>query len=345
MSTSERRDGSLAVIAITLGEPAGIGPEVIIRALARRDVLPEAIWLLVGDRSVVEATEGLVGVRLNAEAVPDAGAARRGSPGLFLLDAATALPGRFAYGQVTPEGGRAAVAYIEMAVRQAQAGNVDSLVCGPVSKLAIRAAGLTFPGQTELIGYLCGEPDYTPVLFGTRTRAFLHTVHVPLRKAVENVTRTSVLRTISRAATALRDAFGCVAPRLGVAGLNPHAGDGGVLGSEEHEEIEPAIGDARSQGIDVSGPFPADSLLAGKGSGVFDGVVCMYHDQAAIALKPDGYLYFTYGFPFPRWTVGHGTAYDIAGRGVADPALMIRALRTAAEMVQWSGRKTHDRRS
>jgi 4-hydroxythreonine-4-phosphate dehydrogenase len=335
------------LLGITMGDPAGIGPEVTARALGEPAVREAARAVVLGDARVMAAAARLVGLDRPVRAVTRATEVTGTGDALEVLDLANADPSAFAVGQVSALCGRAAYAYIERAVRLAQAGDIDGIVTGPISKEALAAAGLRHSGHTEILAELTGTRAYAMLLMGRELRVIHVTTHVALRRVPELVTRERVLRTIRLGHEAMRR-LGIAAPRLAVCGLNPHAGEGGLFGDEEQVAIGPAIADARSEGIEASGPWPADTLMSRARGGEFDCVVAMYHDQGHTPVKTLGFQYdharkawtgmsgvnVTVGLPVLRVSVDHGTAFDRAGRGTANPESMVEAILVASRMAE-----------
>jgi 4-hydroxythreonine-4-phosphate dehydrogenase len=316
-----------------MGDPTGIGPEVTLGALLRRDRSPVFTPILVGDPAVYEAAAALLGARIRfAEWVPPAPLPPRDVAvrTVARLAARDRRPGRPSRG-----GGRAAHAAILEAARLVRSGSDDALVTAPICKANIAAAGGTASGHTELLAALCGGIPVRMMMAGARLRVVLVTTHLALAAVPRTLTRELVRDTLTITDRDLRRHFGLARPRLGVAGLNPHAGESGLFGLEERRIIAPAVHAARRRGIDARGPFGADSLFPLAAAGRFDAVVCMYHDQG---LAPFKLLHFadgvnvTLGLPFVRTSPDHGTAHDIAGRGSADPGSMGAALRLAATL-------------
>jgi 4-hydroxythreonine-4-phosphate dehydrogenase len=281
-------------IAITAGDPAGIGPEIVAKAIV--------------DPRVIAACDPIVyGTSNGAGTVPGAASA---------------------------EGGRLAYEAIVAAVDAARAGRVDGVATAPVSKIGFARAGLPWKGHTDLLAHLTGSGDVAMMFWSENLRVVLATVHIPLAEVPHALTRETLERTIRLAAREL-PAFGIATPRLAVAGLNPHAGEEGVLGDEEGRVLAPAIAAAHRDGIDVSGPLPGDTVFARAARGQFDCVIACYHDQGLIPIKMVAFgsaVNVTLGLPIVRTSVDHGTAYDIAGRGVADPSSMIAAVLLAARL-------------
>lgn len=311
--------GDARPIAITLGDPCGIGPEIVLKACADRSLdLPLRV---IGD------------ARLLARE-----AARLGLPLPMCLDSIVELPTDLPVGRIDPRAGDAAWRCIVHAAGLALRGEVRAIVTAPIAKAAMHAAGHRFPGHTELLAELAGGVEVRMMLANPELRTVLVSIHLSLRDALDRVTRDNVLQTIVIADTALRRA-GIGRPRIAVAGLNPHAGEAGMFGREELEAIAPAVAEARARGIEASGPFPPDTVfMRARGLREFDIVVAMYHDQGLIPVKylglDDG-VNVTLGLPFVRTSPDHGTAFDIAGRpgpdgrGLAVPASLIAAIREA----------------
>jgi len=252
------------------------------------------------------------------------------------LKEGTIVPGR-----PIPEGGRAMVDWIIRGVKMCRTGQVQAMVTCPINKALMQRAGHLYDGHTQLIAHLTDTPDYVMMLGGDRLRVALVTIHCALRDVSGILNREMIYKTILITARALMNDFGLKTPRLAVAALNPHGGEGGLFGSEEEEIILPAIQRADEEGIHVAGPFPADTLFYKAASGQFDAVVAMYHDQGLIPLKllhfSDG-VNVTLGLPIIRTSVDHGTAYDIAGTGRADSSSLKAAIRMAALMVKERGK-------
>jgi 4-hydroxythreonine-4-phosphate dehydrogenase len=287
---------SLPRVAITIGDPAGIGPEIAAKAAADRRVLELCTPVLYG--------------RIN-------------TPGVEA-------------GTLSAEAGRTAYGAIVAAVEDAMAGEVDAIATAPVNKKAFALAGLPWRGHTELLAHLTGAPSVAMMFYADALRVVLATIHEPLGSVPRLLTRESVERVIRLAAAEL-PRFGFNPPRLAMCGLNPHAGEGGVLGDEEQRVIGPAIAACASDGIRVAGPYPADTLFVRASRGEFDAVIACYHDQGLIPVKLLAFgkaVNVTLGLPIIRTSVDHGTAFDIAGRNAADPGSMIEAVRLAARLAR-----------
>jgi len=319
-------------IAITMGDPAGIGPEIIVKALSDAEVYLAARPMVIGDPAVIRAWINKVPDLQIRETLKTAHAGER-SGVVDVLPVSKLEPEHIRPGVPTVEGGKAMVAAITRAVDLALKGDMDAVVTGPVSKALMRRAGCAFDGHTPLLAHLTGTGDVVMMLAGERLRVALVTVHRPLREVPGLLTQQAVYRTVVLANQGLNDDFGIEAPRLAVAALNPHAGEEGLYGTEEETVIGPAVKLAQASGINAKGPLPADTVFYRAASGAFDGVICMYHDQGLIPLKllhfTDG-VNITLGLPIVRTSVDHGTAYDIAGKDEAAPSSLKAAIRTAA---------------
>lgn len=322
------------VLAITMGDPAGVGPEVIVKALEHDQVWQACRPVVIGDaRWMIEAAH-IVGTKRAVQAVTsilDAGAHNS----MDVLDLAN-VPKDFVRGQVSAAGGRAAYEYIERAVRLALNHQADAIVTAPLNKEALHAAGKMFAGHTEILAELCGVKGTVMMLTCPRLRVSHVSTHVSLREALTRVTTERVMRVIQLTHDALVR-MGIAAPRLAVAGLNPHAGENGLFGNEEEKIIAPAIQAAQHVGIDARGPFPPDTIFWRATQGEFDAVIAMYHDQGHIPMKLLGFfdgVNVTLGLPIIRTSVDHGTAFDIAGTGRADERSMVAAILLAAQMAK-----------
>jgi len=286
---------ALPRIALTVGDPAGIGPEIARQAAA--------------DPSVLAVCEPVI------FASPEDAAIRTG--------------------EVSAAAGRAAYETIVRAVDAAQRGEVDAITTAPVNKLAFAQAGLEWKGHTDLLAHLCGTPDVAMMFHSPQLKVVLITVHVPLSDVALRLTPQLVDRTVALTVEAMQR-FGTPRPRLALAGLNPHAGEGGVIGTEDDRVLAPAVARARAHGVDLTGPIPGDTVFVRASRGEFDCVLACYHDQGLIPVKLLAFghaVNVTIGLPIIRTSVDHGTAFDIAGKGVADAGSMIAAVTLAAQMV------------
>jgi 4-hydroxythreonine-4-phosphate dehydrogenase len=323
------------LVAITMGDPAGIGPEIIIKALREKTVFARCRPVVLGDEHILAATARQLKTSVTIKRVeaPGQGAFKQGTLSLIPLTALSADEVRL--GTPQKKGGEAAYRYIARGVALVQAGSVDALVTAPISKEALQAAGYPFPGHTELLASMTKAKDQVMMLAGPRLRVALVTTHLPLRAVPAALSREKIKRTIEITSQGLKEYFGIHSPRLAVAGLNPHAGEGGIFGSEEQEIIAPAVNECLQEGMVIDGPLPPDSLFFHAAAGKYDAVISMYHDQGLIPLKllhfQDG-VNITLGLPIIRTSVDHGTGYDIVGQGKADPTSLINAILTASQM-------------
>jgi 4-hydroxythreonine-4-phosphate dehydrogenase len=316
------------VIAITMGDAAGVGPEVIMRALSHRTVYERCRPLVVGDAERLRAAGRITGVPLQVEAIlePGLGTFRHGV--VDCIDLAL-IPADLPWGRLSPVAGDAAFRYIERAVTLALGGAADAICTAPLNKEALHAGGHVYPGHTEILAALTGTPEVSMMLMTPKLRVIHVTTHIGLIDAIARIEPGLVERTILRGHEALVRS-GLPWPRIGVCGINPHAGEHGLFGrGEEEEKIEPAIRTLRTREIDVEGPLPADTLFFRAQRGDFDLVVAMYHDQGHGPVKVLGIeegVNVTVGLPVVRTSVDHGTAFDIAGTGRADERSMLEAL-------------------
>jgi 4-phospho-D-threonate 3-dehydrogenase / 4-phospho-D-erythronate 3-dehydrogenase len=326
---------SRPIIAITVGDPAGVGPEVTLKALAREEVWACCRPLVVGDARVMAKAIDLVGATLAFHTITEAIDAAFDSAAPDLIDLGNVDVDTLGLGRVSASAGRASVDYIEKAVELARAGQVDAIATGPINKAALKAAGVPFIGHTELLADLTGEERVTTMLATPGLRVVHVTRHVPLAQVAKYITRENVLETTRLTDAGLKQ-MGIAVPRLAVAALNPHGGDDGLMGREELDVIGPAVESARVEGIDACGPIPADSVFFRAIRGEFDAVVAMYHDQGHIPIKTHGFersVTVTLGLPIVRTSVDHGTAFDIAWQGLAHEESMVEAICLAAQLV------------
>jgi 4-hydroxythreonine-4-phosphate dehydrogenase len=324
----------LPVIGITMGDPSGIGPEIIIKALADPEIYSICKPVALGDSGALSANlKGMGEESIHEISKPSEAKGRKGRIDLLAisrLHKESMIPGN-----PTVESGEAMVKYIIMAVEMARRGELAAMVTCPISKALMHRAGHHFDGHTQLISHLTRTDDYVMMLAGDRLRVALVTTHCALKEIPVMLDSGRIFRTIKITAEALQGDFGLESPRLAVAALNPHAGESGLFGSEEEELIKPAVERAKGEGYRVEGPCPADTLFYKAAAGHFDAVVAMYHDQGLIPLK---LLHFsdavniTLGLPIIRTSVDHGTAYDIAGKGIADSSSLEAAIRMAVRV-------------
>lgn len=320
-------------IAITMGDPCGIGPEIIAKLVADRSSRDVPI-IVLGDAGIMKRAALAAKVDFDLSVVSSP-AEITGGCAFGLLQVGPPLPADLPWGQIDARAGTASYAFVERAIDLAMAREIGAIVTAPINKEALFAAGIKFPGHTEILADRSGSMDVGMMLADDDLRVMLVSVHVSLLDAIGKVTIENELKAIRLANSACRQ-FGIGAARIAVAGLNPHAGEGGLFGREEIEIISPAIAQARAEGIDVVGPFSADTIFMRARRGEFDVVIAQYHDQGLIPIKLLGIeqgVNLTIGLPFIRTSVDHGTAYDIAGTGAADHSSLRTALARAIEMV------------
>jgi 4-hydroxythreonine-4-phosphate dehydrogenase len=326
----------LPVIAITMGDPAGVGPEIVARALSGGHLQVYCRPLVIGDAGVLVKAIEMLRTRLVVRPISTVDEAHFQPGQVDLVDLANLQLSEMEIGKVSAASGRASVEYVFQAVQLAQDHQVDAIATAPINKEAINLGGYRYLGHTEILNELTHTKHSTTMLVAGELRVTHTTRHVPLRDVASLITRERVLDTIVATAEGLCQ-FGLHHPALGVATLNPHGGDGGLLGREEIDEIVPAVKEAQRMGIDALGPYPADSIFFRAIAGDFDAVVAMYHDQGHIPIKVhdfEGSYSVTLGLPIVRTSVDHGTAFDIAWQGHASPRSMIQAVQAAAELAQ-----------
>ncbi|MFE1949820.1 4-hydroxythreonine-4-phosphate dehydrogenase PdxA [Streptomyces sp. NPDC059524] len=312
-------------IAITMGDPCGIGPEITLKACADpRTTVPVVV---IGDTDVLARADKLAGTGLALRPIASVGQAQF-TPGTVNVLAEDGLPADLPWGTLDARAGAASFQYVRRGIRLALAHRIRALVTAPINKEALRLAGVRHPGHTEILADLSGTTDYAMMMATDELRIVLVTVHQPLRTAIDSITTGRVLDIIRLTHRTLRRG-GLPTPRIAVAGLNPHAGENGLFGREDLDIITPAIETAQSEGIQASGPWPADTVFMRARAGAFDAVVAQYHDQGLIPVKYLGIEHgvnITIGLPFVRTSVDHGTAFDIAGLGTADHTSLLAAL-------------------
>ena len=323
------------LLGITMGDPAGIGPEVIAKALSGTKLRRVCFPLVIGSLPVMQQTVKKLRLKLDVRSVEghDRNALRTNQ--IAVLDPLEKPLGSFKVGVAAPETGAASVAFIKSAVHLAQIGCIDGMVTAPINKEAINMAGCHFPGHTELLADLTHTQESGMMIIGGPLRIMFVTTHVAIKDLPSLLTQDKIEKGIRLAHLALTTLFGIKKPRIGVAALNPHAGEHGLFGDEEARVILPAARAAQAKGILASDPLPADTLFGKTARGDYDGVVALYHDQGLIPLKLVAFgtcVNLTVGLPIIRTSVDHGTAFDIVGKGVADPGSLIAAVALAAEL-------------
>jgi len=322
---------------LTLGDPAGIGPEIILKAFADKTALRCCRPLVVGEIALLRRHAEILGIKADLAAVSSVAEAEAAAGRIPALEPeGPRFEGELKLGAIDARCGAAAHRAIVGAVRLALRGEIDGIVTAPIHKEAFRASGVLFPGHTELLGHLAHARETSMLMVGGGLRIVLATIHVALRDVPAKISRAR-LEPLFDLTDAFIRRFGIESPRIAVAGLNPHAGEGGLFGQEERREIRPAIEAAAARGLRIDGPFPGDTVFHAMREGAFDVVIAMYHDQGLAALKTvdfHGGVNVTMGLPFIRTSPDHGTAFDKAGRNAADPSSFIAALRLAALLCQ-----------
>jgi 4-hydroxythreonine-4-phosphate dehydrogenase len=314
-------------LAITMGDPAGIGPEIIAKFFAAGVSAPA---IIIGDAGCLERAIKALSLPLALQTIQTPTEARY-APDVLNVLVKSNLPADLPLGRIDARAGKAAYDYITAAIDLAINGQIAGMVTAPIHKEALKAAGIPYPGHTEILADRSGTSDFAMMLANDELRVILVTIHVALKSVPDLITKARVLKTITLAHAACR-AYGIAEPRIAVAGLNPHAGEGGLFGHEEETDIIPAINEAVSKGMKVSGPFAGDTIFMRARRGEFDIVVAQYHDQGLIPVKYMGIeqgVNVTIGLPFIRTSVDHGTAFDIAGKGCADASSLAYAFEQA----------------
>lgn len=327
-----KKSTSLPLLGITMGDPAGIGPEVIAKALAKPQLRRICTPLVIGSSAVMRWTIKRLKLDLDVQPIEGHGTNLSRSHRIAVLDPLDEPLGSFKPGVAARETGAASVAFVRKAVHLAQIGCIDGIVTAPINKEAINLAGCRYPGHTELLADLTKSQESGMMIVGGPLRIMFVTTHVAIKDLPKLLTREKVEKGIRLAHLALTTLFGVKKPKIGVAALNPHAGEHGLFGDEESRVILPAARAAQAKGILASDPLPADTLFGKTARGDYDGVVALYHDQGLIPLKLVAFgtcVNLTVGLPIIRTSVDHGTAYDIVGRGVADPGSLIEAVKLA----------------
>ncbi len=349
--------GKRPIIGITMGDAAGIGPEIIVKALSKKEIYKVSSPLVIGDgkalsaeckmpfaslripqsikRSIPRGIEGQ-NAKLKLNSINRIEEARFKFGTIDLIDLKNIKIERLKIGRINKMAARAAVDYIKKAVSLARKRKLDAIVTAPINKEGLNKAGFKFSGHTELLAHLTRTKNYAMMLVGGPLRVVLVTTHLPLNEVSRSLNKEKIYQTIELAWDNMKY-FGIKKPRIGVVGLNPHAGEEGLFGKEEKEFIIPAMKKAKKKGIKVEGPIPPDTVFYRALKGEFDCVVCMYHDQGLIPLKMlafDKGVNVTLGLPIIRTSVDHGTAYEIAGKGIANPQSLIEAIKLAAKLTK-----------
>ncbi|KGQ69186.1 4-hydroxythreonine-4-phosphate dehydrogenase PdxA [Gallibacterium anatis] len=324
------------VLGITMGDAAGIGAEIIVKSLSDKHLYGIAQPIVIGDKKMMQRALDLLQSPLKINVVENLDNLNTKYGTIDLIDLDN-VPADLIYSQVDPRAGKAAYEYVEKAVQYAMENKIQAVVTAPLNKEALHAGGKMFPGHTEILAQLSGTKDYSMMLVSEKLRVIHVTTHVQLRKACDLVKKERVL-TVIKLADENAKMLGFKQPRVAVAGLNPHSGENGMFGDEDSKEIVPAVEAAKQLGINASGPIPPDTVFHRAANlDEFDIVVVMYHDQGHIPIKLLGFdtgVNVTVGLPFIRTSVDHGTAFPIAGKGIADSKSMTESLYLAAQMAQ-----------
>ena len=330
MTASNTDKTRLPVIGVTTGDPAGIGPEISLKAVADGNFAGVCEPRLIGDARHLRRVAAELNIPVDLVSDVDE---LKNSGEIFVYDMAN-VGNDVVVGVESAAGGKASAEYIETAVELWRTGNIDAIATAPISKAAIAVAGYDFPGHTEFLAFLTDAPRIAMSFFADKLRVVLLSTHVSLLDAIARVKKDNLVELIEFANARLSEMLGR-AVRIAVAGVNPHASEGGMFGTEEAAEIAPAVEYCRGKGIDVSGPFSPDTIFLRGAKGEFDAVIACYHDQATIAVKSLAFgdsVNVTLGLPLIRTSVDHGTAFDIAGKGIAESSSMTAAIRLAAEL-------------
>jgi 4-phospho-D-threonate 3-dehydrogenase / 4-phospho-D-erythronate 3-dehydrogenase len=324
-------------IGITMGDPAGIGPEVVLKAVAEDEIRRACIPVIIGDAQLLAHTARTLDLQSGYDIVrADEDFPEHSEPVIYHLDN---ISGFIEPGIESGAAGKAAGGYIEAAVELCAAGSIDAVATAPINKRALFLGGYSFPGHTEFFAHLTGAEEYAMAFVAGNLRIVLLSTHVPLAEAIRLVERDRIVSRVNLTNRELQR-WGIEKPRIAVAALNPHGAEGGLFGVEEASEIMPAIDACRRDDINVQGPFSADTVFLRASRGEFDGVIACYHDQAMIPVKCLSFgeaVNVTLGLPFIRTSVDHGTAFDIAGKGLAEHSSMVAAIKLAAELSTRAG--------
>ena len=325
------------LIGITMGDPAGIGAEVILKALAEIPREDDVRYLILGSRSVLERSLGLISSSKVSWVLTGEEEIEKRKERILLWDFDARTGSDFKWGEESAASGKASFAYIESAIPLATAGKISALVTGPISKKALELAGLDWPGHTEILASRTGAKRAVMMFVAGPLKVSLVTIHIPLSRVPEVLTEEDVFATIQITAKDLSRYFGLKCAKLALAALNPHASEAGRFGHQEEKILAPAVGRAQEAGIDCTGPIPADTLFHRALNREFDAAVALYHDQALIPVKLlafENAVNITLGLPIIRTSPAHGTAFNIAGRGMANPGSMKEAIKLAVEIAR-----------
>jgi len=322
------------LLGITMGDPTGAGPEIIVKALSSDEIRGLYRAVVIGDAAVMRAAVEIVKIPAEVRIIKNVSEAQSTEGSIDVIDLGNVNIEELIRGKVAAMGGAAAYAYVELATKLALTREIDAIATAPLNKEALNKAGYAYSGHTEILAHLCGARDVVMMLAAGNLRIAHVTTHVSLRQACDLVTKDRILRVLELSNDTVKR-MGVAEPHLAVAGLNPHAGEGGLFGSEEQEQIIPAIESARASGLNVTGPLPPDTAFLRTLRGQFDVAIAMYHDQGHIPMKMVGFdegVNVTLGLPIIRTSVDHGTVFGKAGKGTANPRSLIEAIKLAALM-------------
>lgn len=322
-----------AIIAVPMGDPAGIGPEITVKSFLNSEVLEAANSIVVGDKKIIDKALEITGTDLQVNVIKEVEEADFSGNAINLIDLNNIDTNTFKFGEVQKQCGKAAFEYIEHAIKLAMDGKVDAMATTPINKESLKAAEVPFIGHTEMLEELTNSHDPLTMFQVRSLRIFFLTRHLSVKDAIDQMTAERVHDYIKRSYDALIK-LGVKDPKLAVAGLNPHSGEGGLFGNEEIDEITPGIKRAKEDGYEVAGPVPADSVFFQALNGRYDAVISLYHDQGHIAAKMTDFhktISITNGLPFLRSSVDHGTAFDIAGQNIASSESMEECIKLAGE--------------
>jgi 4-hydroxythreonine-4-phosphate dehydrogenase len=336
------------IIGITMGDPASIGPEIAVKALLNDRIHAICRPLLVGDAAVFNDIVKRLKLPVVVNAISSVQAATFKPGTVDVLDLQNVDLGKLVFGEISAMAGNASFEAVKKVIDLAMAGEVDATVTGPINKKSINEAGHHFAGHTEIYAHYTGTKKYAMLLVEENMRVIHVSTHVSLRQACDLVKKERIIQVIELLHNGILQ-LGATNVKIGVAGLNPHAGDSGLFGTEDDEEIKPAVEEARKLGYDVDGPVPADTLFSKAATGTYGGIVAMYHDQGHIPFKLTGFKWnaekkqmdsvkgvnITMGLPIIRTSVDHGTAFEIAGKGIASPDAMVLAIEAAVQLSKY----------
>ena len=318
-----------------MGYPAGIGPEVISKALASSAIRRLAFFLIIGNENIFKRACRKNKKNIAYTKIEDESQINFSKNNILFFDVSKKCKLRFSQGEISGALGRESIHYIEKAVKLIESGKADILITAPIDKYAAGLAGFKYKGHTEFLAHLTNTKKYAMMLASDKLKVFLVTTHVPVKDISKSLRMQDISDKLVLANLYLKRYFKTGKSLIAVCGLNPHAGDNGLIGDEERKIILPAIKDAERKGVNAKGPLAADGVFFDLMRGAYDAVLCMYHDQGLVALKMigrDSAVNITLGLPFIRTSPGHGTALDIAGKGIASPESMKQAIKTAVDM-------------